>query len=61
MKEHLDESGALGLARRIEKYWAAQGKTVVCTVHEIFSPVRSLKHHNHWAVRSNMQNGLPTA
>lgn len=49
------KQNAEGLKHRIERYWREQGKRVRCWV----EPIGNDNCYEHFAVRSDMLNGLP--
>ena len=53
--DNLSQEGAQLLARRIERFWAAEGKKVSCWIEHLTGE----RIGSHFAVRSNMLNGTP--
>ena len=53
--DHMTESNAGDLARRIEEFWREKGGAVIAWIESDFA-----KGHHLYCVRSNMLNGLPT-
>jgi len=53
---YLNEHGARLLARRIEAYWEARGRRVVCKV-ELVPNARA--YHEMYVIRSNLGMWLP--
>lgn len=57
MDDFLTEDGANALAGKIRAYWKERGETVVVRVEKL--PGAEPKRIPHWAVRSDLINGMP--
>ena len=53
--DSLSRAGANALCRTIVAYWSRRGHTVTAEPYELPG------HEDHWGVRSNLVNGLPSA